>query len=353
MSYPESIFIVDDQDMPENSALRKPGDDSPYIPTVMVPATAIVAADKSGKLAEALNLAALPGMSPLVARTLLSSAAGGAMLGPLSMLVGVATAGASLYSAVMEGKEAASKQRLEQDARELQRYLELHAVSPERASEFEFEFAPGHPRIGVRYRLHPLARVRNSTRKNLYIPEESFDQTLLDERESELLKLLVELGATRVNLTERRVRAEAASFAAEVSGAGGPVVEAGAAVRHGEKKNQDHLDSRVFEMVGKRKTAEQQIDEADFAWLPFEPAWKSLVRAREVGQCTRAVIELKQETAYSNEVQVSLELKMAAYGGVAKAAKALSEMVSRSYVFEVDFAPFVATRTDLAVGDRA
>jgi hypothetical protein len=339
MTHPDTIFIVDEPDMPRNTAMRKPGDTTPFEPTAkpMPPA----AAERSGKLADVLTIPNIPGASPLVSRAIVGAAVGGLMVtGPMALVLAAATAGAGAYSAFSDGKEAASKQRLEHEAYELQRFLEMHAVTPKLARELGFQFAPGHPRIGVQYRMHPLAEIPESGLKNLYIPEDSFNQTLLDERESELLKLLVELGATRITISERVVRANASSLEAEASTSSVTTGDTGASVKLNEKQTDDQLGSRHFELVGKPSTSDHRIDETAFTWLPYEPSWKSLVRARQVGQCTRAVVELKQETAFSSESQLSLQLKLAAYGGAIKAAKALSAMTSRSYVFQVDFAPF-------------
>ncbi len=350
MTHPDTIFIVDEPDMPPNTAMRKQGDTMLFEPTVKP--TPPVAAERSGKLADVLTVPSIPGVSPLVLRAIVGAAVGGVMVtGPIALVLAATSAGAAAYSAFSDGKDATSKLRLEHEAYELQRFLEMHAVTPKLARELGFQFAPGHPRIGGQYRMHPLAEIPESGLKNLYIPEDSFNQILLEERESELLKLLVELGATRITISERVVQANVSSLEAEVSSSV-TTVDSGGTVKFKEKQTDDQLGSRHFELVGKPSTSDHRIDETAFTWLMYEPSWKSLVRARQVGQCTRAVVELKQETAFSSESQLSLQLKLAAYGGAVKAAKALSAMTNRSYVFQVDFAPF-ADANRPSFGDTA
>ncbi|MGB3511853.1 MAG: hypothetical protein WBA93_21975 [Microcoleaceae cyanobacterium] len=55
----------------------------------------------------------------------------------------------------------------------------------------DFDFPPGHPLPGKLYRAHPL-----KSKSNKYIPIEVFDSLLYAEREAELIRLLVDLGAT-------------------------------------------------------------------------------------------------------------------------------------------------------------
>lgn len=62
----------------------------------------------------------------------------------------------------------------------------------------DFDFPPGHPLPGKLYRAHPL-----KSKSNKYIPIEVFDSLLYAEREAELIRLLVDLGATQITIKEK------------------------------------------------------------------------------------------------------------------------------------------------------
>ncbi|NEQ41517.1 MAG: hypothetical protein F6K40_37120 [Okeania sp. SIO3I5] len=64
----------------------------------------------------------------------------------------------------------------------------------------DFDFPPGHPLPGKLYRAHPL-----KSKSNKYIPIEVFDSLLYAEREAELIRLLVDLGATKITIKEKKV----------------------------------------------------------------------------------------------------------------------------------------------------
>jgi hypothetical protein len=113
---------------------------------------------------------------------------------------------------------------------------------------------------------------------------------------------------------------------------------AGSSTDHQDK---NAMKSRVLELRGAPFVHGQRINPADYAWLPFEPAWQSLVWARERGECLRAAIELKQTATYSTDREMSARLQVAAYGGGSlEAAQKLRDMEEKSHVFRVEFAPF-------------
>ena len=63
----------------------------------------------------------------------------------------------------------------------------------------DFDFPPGHRLPGKLYRAHPL-----KSKSNKYIPIEVFDSLLYAEREAELIRLLVDLGATKITIKEKK-----------------------------------------------------------------------------------------------------------------------------------------------------
>ncbi len=330
MIAPKLILIVDDDDLPARSTnpLNQPSATDGYVPNFTTPTA-------QGAVAASNAVPALTDSAVLARRLMDASVLVAAIALPLSSVIPV-IAGVIGSASRPENDDMRARREAE-----VARFLERHAVSERNARAHGLRFAPGHPRAGEAYRLHPLAGVEGANRDLFYIPEASFDQVLLDEREAELLRLLVQLGATRISISERQTRNESAARSASgaVSAVGVGDARASSADKTGSRS--DGLHTREFQLVGRPATRSDRIVEHEFAWLSFEPSWKSLVWARERGQCTRAVIELKEETDFSNERKMSAGLKAAAYGGASlEAAKALNQLETRSHMFQVDFAPF-------------
>lgn len=220
-------------------------------------------------------------------------------------------------------------------------FIRRHGVSVERADQLGYRFPPGHPKTGQIYRLHPLAKLSDSGKGGVYIPEEGYDELLLDEREAELIRLLVELGATRIAISEKLDRnanaALSASANAGVKGLGEGKVEGGT------KSNSTELnhESREFKLKGKPWQRGEKIDRSNFAWVAFEPSWGAMVTAREVGECTKAALEIREETTFSSEKHLSAALKVKLYGGGASGKTTAAGKTSKTYLIDAEFAPFV------------
>ena len=152
-----------------------------------------------------------------------------------------------------------------------------------------FEFPPGHPLPDKLYRIHPLKDKENKSR---YIPSEMFDSLLYEERESELIKLLVDLGATKIVIKETsNVNAEGEiTGGADLQGTGG--------IKANSEFNRNHAEteSRTFILQGKKQL---NIEDKNYEWLNYEPSWKALRHARQYGGCLQASIELTTDSSYS------------------------------------------------------
>ena len=145
---------------------------------------------------------------------------------------------------------------------------------------------------GKFYRAHPL-----KSKSNKYIPIETFDSLLYAERESELIRLLVDLGATKITIQEQQLGkiASGATTNVGIIGAGGAKAELKADI---EKLNEA---IRNFSLEGINWTLElkNKFDEKAYSWLPYEPAWGAVVHARLYGKCLTASIELTNDNSYS------------------------------------------------------
>lgn len=248
--------------------------------------------------------------------------------------------GASHLLKMTKAKSDEEKQTLADAKEEARTFLVNHAITAEGARLLRYRFAPGHPRANVAYRLHPLADVPGSGHEARYIPQDCFDQMLLDERESELLRLLVELGATRIVITEKRTSKTRSATDAEIKGDVAKVGEAELSASHTSAQHDTESNTREFQLVGKSTLATDRIREQDFAWLAFEPGWKAMVQARQIGQCSRATLELKEDASYANETKLQAMLRLAGRGGSVSAKHAAATESSTAYTFHVEFGPF-------------
>lgn len=138
----------------------------------------------------------------------------------------------------------------------------------------DLKFPPGHPIPEHLYRVHPLKQ-----KMNKYIPIETFDTMLYDEREAELIYLLTDLGATKITFQDITNRSNEYGANAEVK-----VIGAGGVGGKGEHKgNQSEDSSEVIKLRGKPWTPNMTIDREKYSWLSYEPSWESLVHTRLVG----------------------------------------------------------------------
>ncbi|MGK7894675.1 MAG: hypothetical protein AB4372_13875 [Xenococcus sp. (in: cyanobacteria)] len=160
----------------------------------------------------------------------------------------------------------------------------------------ELDFPPGHPLPNHFYRVHPLKK-----KKNRYIPVEIFDYLLYKERESELIKILVDLGATDIYIQELSSSTTQGSAEAKASliGAGGVTGEIGG------KNEESSLADRLMKLNPKNWTSET-FKSDEYSWLPYEPDWESLVHARIKGGCVSSSVELTSDTSFSISAQLGL-----------------------------------------------
>jgi hypothetical protein len=107
------------------------------------------------------------------------------------------------------------------------------------------QFPPGHPMVQRYYRQHPLPAMQQ-----VYLPVTDYFSGLLYERKQELLRLLVTLGATRIEIQDLCA---------------------------------PNVPPEVMEFPGRLWTPSQGLNLADYAWLPYEPTWQNLLSDRTSG----------------------------------------------------------------------
>lgn len=257
---------------------------------------------------------------------------------PVSLVLAAVSAMPSLVSLVSDGKDEDKAARAEKE-RLLAAYVDYATFSPKQAKSEGYRFQPGHPMIGKSYRRHPLADFRDTETEHLYIPSESYDTHLLEERESELIRLLVSLGATRISIT-KNTSSKVGNFV-KVGGSieAGSIVSAGADYGSDSKHASGASDTRVFNLKGRAWNEAETLERKGFFWLAFEPSWKAVLFAREHGGCTEASLELKESTSFSEDRSMELSIKARQAGGEVSANLGSNTNEERVHLVNVEFGP--------------
>ena len=160
----------------------------------------------------------------------------------------------------------------------------------------ELNFPPGHPLPSRFYVVHPLKK-----KNNIYIPVEKFESLLYRERESELIKFLVDLGATEISIQELSSRQVQGSINAEssvdyIGGLRGEI---------GGENNKSKSTDKVIKLNPKTYSP-QNFDPTKYSWLSYEPEWEDMVHARLKGGCFSYSLELTLDTAFASYAQLGL-----------------------------------------------
>jgi len=189
------------------------------------------------------------------------------------------------------------------------------------------DFPPGHPLPRRLYRVHPLKK-----KSNRYIPVEVFDSLLYEERESELIKLLIDLGAVEITIKDLSSTTMKANINAKAtaSAAGGFETKA-----EGEREK-SNSETRLIKLSQKNWNAEA-FNETDYSWLAYEPAWEALVHARLKGACLLSSVELNSDTSYSISASLGLTEGLIQQFADVGGGIEFSNLYKESKLFEVKF----------------
>lgn len=343
MSNMNLIYIVEPEDMLVPEFDDTETESQAYTPNFTIPSQKAgdVSGIHSGSLSSTTNAAATIGIAAsLLVSPIISL--------PIGLLLGAASARPVISQLLSNDQKALPDVLKEAEAREIEAFLRQHGITIRMAERRGFRFPPGHPQIGQTYKLHPLSGLVGSDKGGVYIPQQGYDELLLEEREAELLRMLVELGATKITISEKQSQKLASNISGSV-GAGSKMlgeakIEASASSEH----IQLNQDVRDFELVGKPWVDGSKLDRAKFAWVAFEPSWGALISAREIGQCTKAAIEIKEETSFSSEKRLSLSVTSKLYKGNASGKADNTAQVGKVFYIAAEFAPFRQRTIDQA-----
>lgn len=254
---------------------------------------------------------------------------------PTSLLINAAIASPSIYKAITS-KKSQDAPLNEVEAREIEHFLIKNGMTIRETRERGFKFPPGHPIVDQSYRLHPLANFSNTKKADTYMSESDYDNILLEEREAELLKILINLGATKIEIIEKDESDYISSTGANLE------VDAGigsAGVNGTTKSNKTNkiANTRIYNLVGKRWIDNDTLNRNDYAWLSYEPQWDTLITAREIGGCTTATVEIKQLSKYSADKEISASVKAKVYEMKGDMNNSKEHETNKSYIINVCF----------------
>lgn len=268
---------------------------------------------------------------------------------PFAVVAGAAAAaaGAAGVSASFAAKERSAAPEetgpkvpaVTEETHLLAAYLQHHSLSRREAKDAGYRFQPGHPVVGKAYRRHPLSEHSTPDNGNLYIPSDSYDAILLEERESELIKLLVHLGATKISITKKASDKTRSTVTAEASVQVGPMGGGDVSYTGKTERDSDTLDTREFLLSGRPWTVDSKVERENFFWLSYEPSWKAVVFAREIGGCLTASLEIKENTSFSSDKDFELSVRAKLVEVGAQAGMSKLETEEKTYFVKAEFAP--------------
>jgi len=259
---------------------------------------------------------------------------------PISLLVGASVAIPSIHKLVVS--EDKTEAVPDESYNELQGFVNKHSLGKQQAIKKGFRFPPGHPQVGETYRLHPLAN-RNESKENLYIPEHIFEDVLFEERESELLTLLVNLGATSVEISKYVDNLFDDEKLGSLSGGVKEIAEASISAKSFTGSGYNEKNTRAFSLKGKPWSYGDMLNKEGYAWLNFEPSWNALIMAREIGACTSATLEIKETSKYTANKEASLQLKAKIYSANGTLKLMEKDFQETTYIVKVEFSDTVTT----------
>ena len=274
-------------------------------------------------------------INPLVANIALEMAARLLPL-PVAVLVNAAPAAYSLYQLFSKkDEEDVSVASLKQSASSFDKYLKRISMTIDMTSKKNYRFQPGHPQINQAYIRHPLSE-DNDSKKDLYILSDSLDDILLQEREAEMIRVFVSLGATKIEFRKENKSNLLSDAKVEIDAAL-PVSSAETSMKLNSATTDIGSAKRVITLAGCEWKKGRELDRSAFSWLPYEPSWESIVFAREKGGCLSAELELKKKSVFSSTKEGRLGFGMNAFTGSVGASVDLNREQDENYTVYVEF----------------
>lgn len=259
---------------------------------------------------------------------------------------GIVGAGLTLGKVIYDKVTEDSKE--EADPRDSS-FIQKNGVTEALVLEMGFHFEPGHPRLHHLYREHPLAQKQGglTDKAGVYFSIEKYDDTLKEERKAELMRILIELGAVRIEITEESLNQSDAASSVSV-GAEGKTGGGEAGISSSRRQETRISEKEVCTYDGKPWHGGDRLDRSEYAWLPFETKWKKIISGREVGGLLTASLRIESLQERADSIEVSAKMKAAIANLDAQRQTAASTSSRVALVLEVEFSKPLPERSGLA-----
>ncbi|MDH0061039.1 hypothetical protein [Leclercia adecarboxylata] len=252
---------------------------------------------------------------------------------PVAVLVNAAPAAYSLYQLLSKKDDKdVPVDTLKHSALAFDKYMKRISMTPEIARNKDYRFQPGHPQINLAYIKHPLSQEK----ENYYILSDKLDEVLLQERETEMIKVFVSLGATKIEIRKQAEARASDHLQAKVE-AGLPGRAGEVEIKMASTSSDAGTNKHVITLAGREWKKGMTLETEQFNWLKFEPTWEAIVYAREMGGCLSAELELKKKSVFSSNNEGRLGLRANMFKGSVDAGLDLSKEQDETYSVYVEF----------------
>jgi hypothetical protein len=171
----------------------------------------------------------------------------------------------------------------------------LHVTGQE-AADAGFVF-PGHAKPKVLYALHPADPLR-------YYPVANFHTLTFEHKFSEVMRLLVALGATEVTVEHQHGWSR--DFAAKVAA---PVSKETASIDLRAKANAASKSTILF--AASYEGTDRPSEPQDLVWYPQEDLWQSLAMGRIEGGMNKFDLELRYDSDFGINIDLAAKAEKA------------------------------------------
>ncbi|MCT7977615.1 hypothetical protein [Laspinema olomoucense] len=192
-------------------------------------------------------------------------------------------------------------------------------------------FPLGPPIPNKIYYQHPL-----TDKKNHYIPAESYYSTLQEEKELELISILCDLGATKIEIYEEENQSKDVTLKAQgkIKSIGG--IEGN--ISKETEKSQSKKGEFTYEGKPWHPNLKDEFDSSKYSWYAQERIWRLIVYGRLTNGQLSANIELTTNLSSEEKIGISLvEGLLKEIGGV-DASALVSNLMTKKRRFFVEFA---------------
>lgn len=192
----------------------------------------------------------------------------------------------------------------------------------------DMQFQLNHPIDGYVYRKHPDKK----SSPNLFVDVVTYAKYLKELKEQELLNILINLGATKIELAELTENSEDFSSNFEF-GLQYYAGQAGVKVNQSTSGKKEKIEK--YFMEGKDFSGE--LDRGNYFWLNTEPSWETLIIAREQGRAIAYEVEIIISSSLSGSVEQNISVDMGSFNSKEKIEHIYNNLFKSRYKLQVEY----------------